>query len=121
MTLESIFHALLPFTGYFNWSGPSLSDPNDGGLAMVSAALGRHDDADRFFAATLDLCNRAAAQAIAARTHCDWGRVMAGRGETAAAREHVELAVAAGERLGMTGPHGVVVRGRELLTSLEPN
>jgi tetratricopeptide (TPR) repeat protein len=115
--LESILHALLPFTGFFNWGGPILSDPNDLGLAMVSAALGRHDDADRFFAATLDLCDRAGAHAVAARTYFDWGRVMADRGEATAAREHLELAVAAGERLGMTGPHGVLIRGRELLAS----
>ena len=50
--------------------------------------------------------------------HFDWSRVLADRGDTAAAREHAEICVAMGEELGMTGPFGVVVRGRAILASL---
>ena len=47
-------------------------------------------------------------------------RVLADRGESSAARAHAETAVAIGEELGMTGPFGVVPRGRALLQSLTP-
>ncbi len=116
--LRSIFDRLLPFSGFFNWSGVGISGPNDLGLAMTSAALGRHDDADRYFAATLALCEKAGARCWTARTHFDWSRVLADRGDAETAREHAGIAVTLGEELGMDGPFGVVLRGRALLESL---
>jgi class 3 adenylate cyclase/tetratricopeptide (TPR) repeat protein len=116
-TTLSIYEALLPFSGCFNWTGPTVTDANDLGLAMTAATLGRHDDSDRHFAMTIDLCTRARAQAMLARGHFDWGRVLADRGDQAAAREHLELAMRIGEPLGMTGPLGVVERGQALLAT----
>ena len=116
--LKSIYERLLPFTGFMNWSGVGISGPNDLGLAMVAAALGRHDDADVHFAATLALCERADARAWIARTHFDWSRVLGDRGEKSAAREHAEITVRLGDELGMNGPFGVVRRGHALLEAL---
>ncbi|MDP9332306.1 MAG: AAA family ATPase [Actinomycetota bacterium] len=116
--LRSIYDRLLPFTGFMNWSGAGISGPNDLGLAMTSAALGRHDDADRHFAATLALCENAQARCWMARTHFDWSRVLADRGDAQTAREHAGIAVVLGEEIGMDGPFGVVLRGRALLESL---
>ena len=48
--VRSIYDRLAPFSGIFNWAGAIITDPNDLGLAMVAAALGRPDDADRYFA-----------------------------------------------------------------------
>ena len=95
-----------------------MGDPNDLGLAMTAAAMGRHDDADRHFAAAIELCERAEAPLWIARTHFDWGRVLTDRGDAAAAREHLEVAVALGEELGLDGKFGVVTRGKAMLASL---
>jgi hypothetical protein len=116
--MQSIHDRLLPFAGFMNWSGVGISGPNDLGLAMISAALGRPDDADRWFGASLALCERAGSHCWVARTHFDWARALAGRGDTSDAREHAEIAVAVGEELGMDGPFGIVPRGRALLKSL---
>lgn len=116
--LRSIYDRLAPFAGFFNWSGPTVSDGNDLGLAQLASALDRHDDADQHFAALIALCERAGARAYLARGHFDWSRALADRGDAASAREHAEIAVALGEELGMTGPSGVVPRGQDLLASL---
>jgi class 3 adenylate cyclase len=116
--LRSLYDRLLPFAGCMNWSGVGISGPNDLGLAMLSATLGNYDDADCWFGASLELCERAAARCWVTRTHFDWSRTLAGRGDTTRAREHAEIAVAMGEELGMDGPFGVVPRGRALLESL---
>ncbi|MDZ4825980.1 MAG: tetratricopeptide repeat protein [Actinomycetota bacterium] len=116
--LHSIYDRLLPFRGFMNWSGVGISGPNDLGLAMAAATLGRHDDADRHFAAALALCERAQARCWLARTHGDWSRVLADRGDTARAREQAEISIVMGEELGMTGPFGIVPRGRALLEAL---
>jgi tetratricopeptide (TPR) repeat protein len=101
-----------------NWSGVGISGPNDLGLALTSAALGRHDDADRYFASTLELCERARARCWLARAHFDWSRVLADRGATDPARHHAEAAVELGEALELTGPFGIVGRGRALIEAL---
>jgi class 3 adenylate cyclase len=116
--MQSIHDRLLPFSGFMNWSGVGISGPNDLGLAMISAALGNHDDADRWFGASLELCERAGACCWLTRTHFDWGRTLAGRGDAMRAREHAEIAVAMADELGLDGPFGIVTRGRALLESL---
>jgi class 3 adenylate cyclase len=115
---RSLYDLLLPFGGFMNWSGPTMSEANDVGLAMAAAVLGEHDEADRRFTAAIDLYERARALAFLARCHFDWSRVLADRGDAVAAREHAEIGVTMGEELGMTGPFGVVPRGRALLASL---
>ena len=116
--LLDVYERLLPFSGLFNWSGPTVTDPNDLGLAMCAAALHRHDDADRHFASGVALCERAGARPYLARVHFDWARILADRGDSPRARQQLELALALGLELGMTGPQGVVPRAQALLDSL---
>jgi class 3 adenylate cyclase len=116
--LQSIHRRLLPFTASMNWSGVGISGANDQGLAMVSAALGNYDDAKRYIALTMELCERVQARCWIARVHYDWARICADSGDAATALEHAEAAVVLGEELGMDGPFGVVPRGRALLESL---
>ena len=52
------------------------------------------------------LCERAGARAYLARVHYFHGRMLAHRGDTAAARPHLETAITSGEEVGMTGPFG---------------
>jgi tetratricopeptide (TPR) repeat protein len=115
---EYVYERLAPFAGTFNWSGQQVTDANDLGLAMLAAMLGRPDDSDRHFADAIDLGERAGAQAFLARCHYNWARVLADRGETEKARVQTELAVHLAEELDLSGPFGIVVRGRALLESL---
>jgi len=116
--LNDIYERLEPFSGTFNWSGQLVTDPNDLGLGVVAALLGRADDSDRHFDAAIALCDRAASRANLARCHFTWARVLAERGDAAVSREHANAAVTLGEELGMTGSFGVVPRGRALLAAL---
>ena len=115
---ELLYEALLPFAGIFNWSGGTISEGNDTGLAAAAEMLGRPDDADRHHADAIALCERAGARAYLARAHYFHGRMLADRGDVSAARPHLETAVTIGEDLEMTGPFGVVPRSRTLLASL---
>jgi hypothetical protein len=85
---------------------------------VIDGTLGRNDDADHHFAAAIELCGRAGSRANLARSHFTWARVLAGRGDAPAARDHADIAVAMGEELGMDGPFGIVPRGRKLLETL---
>jgi hypothetical protein len=114
--VRSIYDRLAPFTGYFNWTGTTIADANDLGLAMAAATLGEDDTADVHFASAIDLCERAGARAYIARCTLDWARVLDGRGDAAAARPLAERALELGIELGMTGPSGVVPRATALLT-----
>ena len=62
--LRPVYEKLLPFAGHFNWSGSTITDANDQGLALAAATLGEHDAADAHFAAAIDLCERAGARRI---------------------------------------------------------
>jgi class 3 adenylate cyclase/tetratricopeptide (TPR) repeat protein len=113
--VRSIYEQLAPFTGYFNWTGGTIADANDLGLAMAAATLGDDDTADTHFAAAIDLCQRAGARAYEARCVLDWARVLDGRGDSARARPLAERALTLGTELGMNGPSGVVPRATALL------
>jgi len=116
--VEYIYERLAPFAGTFNWSGQLVTDPNDFGLAMMAATLGRFEASDKHFAPAIALCERAGARTSLARCHFAWARVFAERGETVKARDHAEIAVTLGEELGMDGKFGIVPRGRALLEKM---
>ncbi len=115
---RTIHERLVPFAGVFNWSGVSVTDPNDLGLAMNAALLGWNDEADQHFSDTIDLCERAGARPYLARAHFDWARVLADRGDAIDARNHLDAALELGRDLDMTGPVGVVPRSEALLATL---
>jgi class 3 adenylate cyclase/tetratricopeptide (TPR) repeat protein len=113
--VRSIYEKLAPFTGYFNWTGGTIADANDLGLGMAAATLGEDEQADKHFAAAIDLCERAGARAYLARCLLDWARVLDGRGDKPEARPLAERALELGTEIGMTGPSGVVPRAIALL------
>src|SRR6185295_2832684 len=73
--VRAIYQRLLPFAGYFNWTGSSISDANDLGLALAAETLGERDTADAHFADAVDLCERAGARAYLARCLIEWATV----------------------------------------------
>ncbi len=116
--VEFLYDALLPFAGIFNWTGGTIGEGNDTGLAIAAEVLGRPDDADRHHTDAIALCERAGARSYLARVHYFHGRLLADRGDAVGARPHVETAIAIGEEIGMTGPFGVVNRGQALLAAM---
>jgi hypothetical protein len=113
--LRPVYEKLMPFAGSFNWSGSTITDANDQGLALAAATLGEHEAADAHFTAALDLCRRAGARAYEARCIFDWARVLDARGDAARARPLAEQALELGTELGMDGPSGIVPRAQALL------
>ncbi|HUV11012.1 MAG TPA: hypothetical protein VMX12_08530, partial [Acidimicrobiia bacterium] len=113
--VRAIIERLTPFSGTFNWSGPTITDPNDLGLAMAAAVLGDVEVSERLFDAAVDLCERAGARAYLARAHLDRARARIERGDVAGAREPAQTALALGAELDLSGPHGVVVRAQAIL------
>ncbi len=113
--VEDLYEKLLPFAETMNFSGSSITDPNDLGLGMAAAVLGRDDAADRHFADLVALCERARHPTYLARAHSDWARVLDQRGDAARASEEAEIALELAEPYGLTGPSGVTTRARALL------
>ena len=118
-TVEWVYDALLPFAGIFNWTGGTIAEGNDAGLAIAAAVLGRLDDADRHSDDAIALCERAGARVYLARANFDRARMLADRGDFSSARPYVETAIEIGAEVGMTGPFGLVARGSDLLASLD--
>ncbi len=116
--VEFLYEALLPFAGIFNWTGGTIGEGNDTGLAIAAEVLGRPDDADRHHTDAIALCERAGARAYLARVHYFHGRMLAERGDVLGARPHLETAIEIGQDVGMTGPFGIAVKGPDLLASL---
>ena len=83
-----------------------VTEPNDLGLAGAAWAAGELDVADRHFAASVELCERAGARPDLAWTHHDWAYALAAQGRGVEAKEHAEAARAIAEEIGMLGPDG---------------
>lgn len=113
----AVYDRVLPYAGVINWTGTSMSEANDLGLAMAAARLGRADDADRHFDELFTLYERAGCRAYSARAMFDRARVLARRGDEPGAREWGGRALELGRELGMDGPHGVVPRAEQLLAT----
>lgn len=97
------------------WSGASYEYPIGVGVGAAAAALGRFDDAERHFAASLELCERAGAPSYHAATQIHWAEALAMRGaagDGARAREMADAALATAEELGLAY---VAKRARRLI------
>ena len=114
---RDLYDRLVPFAGLFNWSGISLTDPNDLSLAMTAAALGEHDAADRHFADGIARlrAGRRRARTLLVDTHVLGGDPRRPRRHGARTREQAKIAVELGTELGLDGPHGVVPRAQAIL------
>jgi hypothetical protein len=69
---------------------------------LLAAAVGRHDDADRHFAAAEELATRMRALPALARARCDRGAALVARGDEEAARPVLAAAAELARDLGMT-------------------
>ena len=92
-----------------------VTRPNDLGLACAASAAGERDVAERHFAASVELCERAGARPDLAWTHHDWAYALAASGRVIEAKEHAEATRAIAEEIGMLGPDGPMPLVRKLL------
>ena len=116
--MRHIYDHLRPFAGTYNWTGTSITDANDHGLAVVAARLGEFEQSDAHFAAAIALGERSGARPYLTAAHLDWARMLAERGDTARATEQAQIALAMAEELGMDGPFGAVGSAQALLADL---
>lgn len=114
-TAASIYDHLLPHAGTFNWTTTTVTQPNDLGLASAASAAGELEVAERHFAASAALCERAGARPDLAWTHHDWAKTLAAGARTSDAKEHAEAARVIAEEIGMVGPDGPMPLVRKLL------
>jgi hypothetical protein len=117
-TLRDVYTHLLPFSGTFNWTGASISNPNDHGLAVLAAKLGDFAASEKHFATAVALCEQSGATPFQATACLDWANLLAERDETDAARVQAQAAFELGDPLGMTGPAGVAPLAKALLEQL---
>ncbi len=115
---RSLYEALAPFAGLMNYTGTSIADANDIGLACGANQLGRFDVADGHYADAIALADRAGALPYSLHYRYEWARALVDRGEPDRARPLlVEVAERAAGR-GMDGPNGYVTWSAELLAEL---
>jgi len=76
---EPIFDRLAPWADQLPYIDLSTEGPVSLYLGGLSAVLGRHVEADAYFARSADFCERFQATCFAAETSLWWGRMLAER------------------------------------------
>jgi class 3 adenylate cyclase/tetratricopeptide (TPR) repeat protein len=97
-----VYELLAPLSGQFVAGGSVISGSVDGVLGELADAIGRHEDADRHFAAAAELDERLGAPLFLARTRIAWARALLARGgpeDGDRAQVMLEQAADAGRRL----------------------
>jgi tetratricopeptide (TPR) repeat protein len=97
----ALYEQLRPYAGRIAWVAVLSPGPVDLALAILAATLGRFDDAEAHFAASLALCERNNTKTFAARTRCAWAAMLATRGEHERSRSLASDAVVAAASLGL--------------------
>jgi class 3 adenylate cyclase len=103
----AVLHELLrPYAGGNAFTGMGSFGPVDRTLALLAATAGRYDDADRHFAAALELSIRLRAPGWTAHVRCDWAEMLRARGRPGdgeRSRELAEQALADAQELVLAG------------------
>ena len=115
---EFIYDALTPFAGMMNYTGTSISDANDIGLACLADHLGRFEAADEHFGAAIALADRARAVPYGAHYRYEWARALIDRDQSDRARPLLAEVAAIADGRDMYGPDGYVTWSAELLTRI---
>ncbi len=101
---EAAYNYAAPFDGQFAWAGSTYEYPIGVGVGAAASALGWYDRAERHFAQSLALCERADAVSYLAATQVHWAEMLQqrdGPGDRARAVELAAAALATSERLGL--------------------
>jgi tetratricopeptide (TPR) repeat protein len=117
-TAQFLYDTLLPFGGLMNFSGISISDANDIGLACVAERLGHPDAADRHFQSAIALADKARAVPYSCHYRYEWARALVERGDVERARPLLIEVAERAEGRDMHHPEGYVAWAADLLASL---
>jgi tetratricopeptide (TPR) repeat protein len=99
-----LYQSLLPYSGRNSCNGPTCLGPVDRALGVLASLRGEFEDAERYFAASTELCQRLRTPTCLARTNLDWARMLErrdGQGDSERAHRLAGQALAAAEELGM--------------------
>ncbi len=114
-----LYEALSPFAGIMNYTGGSIADASDIGLACVAAELGWTEVADGHYGDAIALADGAGAVPYGLHYRYEWARSLVGRGDIDRARPLLEVIAERSEGRGMDGPNGYVAWSAALLASLD--
>ncbi len=117
-TCRLLYDALAPFAGLMNYTGTSIADASDIGLACVADQLGWHEIADGHYRDSIALADRATAVPYGCHYRYEWARSLESRGDTDRAAEVAAEALALAEGRNMDGADGYVAWCADLLARL---
>lgn len=117
-TSEFLYEMLSPFAGIMNYTGTSIADASDIGLACVADHLGWFDVADGHFRDAIALAGRARAIPYGAHYRYEWARALVDRGEPDRARPLLTEVAELAEGRDMHGPDGYATWSAELLARI---
>ena len=110
----AIYEMLSPYTGRNAFTGVGSFGPVDRILALLATATGRYDDAERHYAAAVELSERLRAPGWASYVRCGWARMLRRRGRDTDLVHSRELAVRALADAQVLALAGLVEELREL-------
>jgi predicted ATPase/class 3 adenylate cyclase len=102
----ALYELLSPYSGRNAFTGVGSWGPVDRVLALLATATGRYDDAERHYAAAVDLSERLRAPGWAVWARCGWARMLRERGgqaDLARSRRLAARALADAQVLALAG------------------
>jgi hypothetical protein len=102
----ALYVLLRPYRGQNTSTGVGSLGPVDRTLALLATVLGRYEDAERYFAAAVELCERLRAPGWSTHTRCAWAEMLRARdfpGDEEHSRAIAERALADAKDLGLDG------------------
>jgi class 3 adenylate cyclase/DNA polymerase III delta prime subunit len=102
----ALYVLLRPYRGQNTSTGVGSLGPVDRTLALLATVLGRYEDAERYFAAAVDLCERLRAPGWSTHTRCGWAEMLRVRdlpGDEERGRALAEQALIDAKGLGLDG------------------
>jgi class 3 adenylate cyclase/tetratricopeptide (TPR) repeat protein len=102
----ALYEQVVPWSGQLICNGPTILGAVDLYGARLAAVLGRHEDAERRFAAAAELHEKVGAPSWLAHTRFGWAEMLlerGGPGDAERARALLDLALATARELGLGG------------------
>jgi tetratricopeptide (TPR) repeat protein len=113
---EMLYDLIEPWSEQTVWNGAMGWGPAHGYLGLLASTLKREERAEEHFAASSERAESAGMPIWAAKSHADWARALAQRGDASRARTEAERAL----ELAISHGYGFVERdARTVLASLQ--
>jgi class 3 adenylate cyclase/tetratricopeptide (TPR) repeat protein len=92
-TCSILYERIQPFGDQLDWNGATAWGHTRMYLGLLAGVLGKHEEADRHLAFACEFQEAHGMLLSAARAQLGWAEALAGRGDTAQAREHAARAL----------------------------